>query len=88
MVRQYHFPSILQYLTTMTKIISTLTVVTVNTTQNGDDIDLHYSNLDDEVIESSLLDNSNPGNQIPLYDAQISPRQALQQPTGPPPQIP
>ena len=45
-----------------------------NTTQNGDDIDLHYSDLDDEVIESSLLDNSNPGNQIPLYDAQISPQ--------------
>ena len=45
-----------------------------NTTQNGDDIDLHYSDLDDEVIESSLLDNGNPGNQSPLYDAQISPQ--------------
>ena len=28
-VRQYHFPSILQYLTTMTKIISKLTVITL-----------------------------------------------------------
>ena len=41
---------------------------------NGDDIDLHYSDLDDGVIESSLLDNGNPGNQSPLYDAQISPQ--------------
>ena len=45
-----------------------------HTTQNGNDIDSHNSDLDDEVIESSLLDNGNPGNQSLLYDAQISPQ--------------